>query len=142
MNCKLFLRLSIALFLGFVGCASGSGPTQPTADASGITGTTRFEVVSGVRNGATTSRPASIEFAIAPVDGNTPVYAKAIFVKSDAQGAFKVSLTPGTYWIGDKEKALNPLRYTPGEFVFSEMTVAVPAGTFVTVALTQTGYAP
>lgn len=144
MQVKLLLRLAIALLLGMVGCASGSRPdTQPTAvDASGIAGTTRFAVVSGVRNGETTSRLASIEFAIAPVEGTTPIYAKAQFVKSDEQGAFKVNLLPGTYWIGAKEKALDPARYSPRDLEFSEMTVIVPAGTFVTVALAQTGYAP
>lgn len=144
MQVKLLLRLAIALLLGMVGCASGSRPdTQPTAvDASGIAGTTRFAVVSGVRNGETTSRLASIEFAIAPVQGTTPIYAKAQFVKSDEQGAFKVNLLPGTYWIGAKEKALDPARYSPRDLEFSEMTVIVPAGTFVTVALAQTGYAP
>jgi len=145
MHWKHFVRVSIALLLSMAGCASGFGPgTQPTpVDASsGITGTTRFEVVSGVRGGATTGRLASIEFAIAPVDGKTPVYAKAIFLKSDPQGAFKVTRPPGTYWIGAKEKALDPVRYSPGEFEFSEMVVVVPAGAFVTVALVQTGYAP
>jgi hypothetical protein len=144
MPWKLLLRLSIALVLGVAGCASGSrADTQPSAiDTSGITGTTRFEVVSGVRGGETTSRVASIEFAIAPVEGNTPAYAKARFVKSDAQGAFKVGLAPGTYWIGAKEKALDPARYSPRDLEFSEMTVVVRAGAFVTVVLAQTGYAP
>ena len=144
MQLKHLLRLSIALLISVAGCAAGAGPgTQPTGVASsGITGTTRFEVVSGVRNGATTSRLASIEFAIAPVEGTTPIYAKAQFVKSDEQGAFKVSLLPGTYWIGAKEKALDPVRYSPRDLEFSEMTVIVPGRTFVAVALVQTGYAP
>ena len=145
MHWKLFVRVSITLLLSMAGCASGSGPdTQPTpVDASsGITGTTRFDVVSGVRGGDTTRRPASIEFAIAPVEGTTPVYSKAIFVKSDSQGAFKVNRPPGTYWIGAKEKALDPVGYTPREIEFSEMVVVVPAGAFVTVTVVQTGYAP
>lgn len=144
MRWKLLLRLSIVLLLGVAGCASGSrADTQPSAiDISGITGTTRFEVVSGARDGGTTSRLASIEFAIAPVEGTNPVYTKALFVKSDVQGAFKVSLTPGTYWIGAREKALDPTRYTPGQLEFSEMVVVVPRRAFVTVTLTQTGYAP
>ena len=142
---KRLLRLSLALLISVAGCASGSGPgTQPTdvVASSGITGTTRFEVVSGVRNGPTISRLASIEFAIAPVEGTTPIYAKAQFVKSDEQGAFKVNLLPGTYWIGAKEKALDPVRYSPRDLEFSERTVIVSAGTFVAVALVQTGYAP
>jgi hypothetical protein len=144
MHWKFLLRLSIALLLSVAGCASGSrSDTQPSAvDTSGITGTTRFETVSGVRNGETTSRPASIEFAVAPVEGAAPAYAKARFVRSDEHGAFKVGLAPGTYWIGAKEKALDPTRYSPRDLVFSEMTVVVRAGTFVTVALAQTGYAP
>ncbi len=143
MYWKLLARLTVAFLFPMAGCASGSRPdTLPTqANASsGITGTTRFEVVSGVRGGETTSRPASIEFAIAPVDGITPAYARALFVKSGAQGAFRVNLSP--YWIGASEKALDSKRYSPGEAVFSEMVVGVPAETFVTVALAQTGYAP
>jgi hypothetical protein len=144
MHVRLLLHPAIALLLSVVGCAAGSTPdTQPTpVDTSGIMGTTRFEVVSGVRNGGTTSRPASIEFAIAPVEGTTPAYARAVFVRSDEQGAFKVSLPPGTYWIGAKEKALDPARYSPRDLEFSEKQVVVPGRTFVTVVLTQTGYAP
>lgn len=145
MHGMLFVRLSMVLLLPMFGCASGSRPdTLPTqADASsGITGTTRFEVVSGVPGGGTTGRPAPIEFAIAPVEGTTPAYARALFVKSDAEGTFKVNLAPGRYWIGAKEKALDPMRYQPRGTDFSEMVVVVPAGSFVTVALTQTGYAP
>jgi hypothetical protein len=126
-------------------CTPGSSPTasqSPADERSGIRGTSRFDTVSGVPGGQTTSRPASIEFAIAPVQDDKPVYEKAIFVKSDAQGTFTVDLPPGTYWLGAREKALNPAHYSPGDVVFSEMTVVVPARTFVSVTLVQTGYAP
>ena len=100
------------------------------------------EAVSGVPGGATTSRPASIEFAIAPVQGDKPVYEKATLVKSDPQGTFTVDLPPGTYWLGAREKALNPSGSSPGGIEVSELTVVVPAGTFVSVTVVQTGYAP
>ena len=103
---------------------------------------TRSVVVSGVPGGPTVGGPASVEFAIAPVAADQPVYVKAIFVKSDARGAFEVELAPGTYWIGSKGRALDPLKYEPGAVVFSEMTVEVKERTFISVELVQTGYAP
>lgn len=135
----------IVLMLAGAACSPGSSPATAPAgidERSGIRGTTRFDTVSGVPGGATTSRPASIEFAVAPVQGDKPVYEKAIFVKSDAQGTFTVDLPPGTYWLGAREKALNPSGSSPGGIEVSEMTVVVPARTFVFVTLVQTGYAP
>src|SRR5207249_3295132 len=70
------------------------------ADNSGLTGTTSVIVRSGVPGGQTTGGPRSIEFAIAPIEGDRPAYQKAIFVKSDQQGKYEVALPPGTYWIG------------------------------------------
>jgi hypothetical protein len=55
---------------------------------------------------------------------------------------FEVRLPPGTYWIGPKEKALDPIQFVPGAVVFSEMIVEVKAGTFLSVELVETGYAP
>jgi hypothetical protein len=116
---------------------------QTTEDGnSGISGTTLSNEISGVPGGATTSEPASIEFAIAPVEADEPAYDKAIFVISDEQGMFMVELPPGTYWIGAKAKALDPVEYVPGAVVFSEMVVVVEDGTFTPVELVQTGYAP
>jgi hypothetical protein len=57
-------------------------------------------------------------------------------------GMFKVALRPGRYWIGAKEKALDPVKYVPGEAQFSEMVVEVKPGSFASVELTLTGYAP
>ena len=109
---------------------------------SGIRGTTHSLVISGVPGGSTTGGPASLEFAIAPVEADKPIYEKAIFFKSDAQGMFKVELPPGTYWIGPKAKALDPMQYDPGSVVFSEMVVLVKEGSFLSVELVETGYAP
>src|SRR6266699_5240915 len=76
------------------------------ADQSGLKGTTSAIVRSGVPGGQTTGGPRSIEFAIAPIEGDRPAYQKAIFVTRDQQGKYEVALPPGTYWIGPKAKAL------------------------------------
>ena len=117
-------------------------PTSAQDGNSGITGTTRSVVISGVPGGGTIGGPSSVEFAIAPVEADKPIYDRAIFVNSDAQGMFKVELRPGTYWIGPKAKALDPIQYAPGAVVFSEKVVEVKEGIFVSVELVQAGYAP
>jgi hypothetical protein len=115
---------------------------QKSAASSGIKGTTRSVVMSGVRGGATVGGLASVEFAIAPVQSDKPLYDKATFVKSNEQGAFEVELPPGTYWVGSKAKALDPVRYVADSVVFSETIVEVKSGTFTAVELVETGYAP
>ncbi len=118
-------------------------PLQRTEGGnSGIRGTTRFRVISGIPKGRTTEKLTSIEFAIAPVENDKPAYSKAILVRSDAQGTFEVVLPPGKYWVGPKAKALDPGHYTPGPVVFSERTVVVTAEAFTYVELVETGYAP
>ena len=136
-----------ALALALIVLAGGNGCTPSTPSAlqpgpSGIKGTTRVEVVSGVPGGPTIGGPASLEFAVAPVLIDKPVYDRAIFAKSDAQGAFQLELSPGTYWIGPKGKALDSANFDPGSVVFSEKTVVVKEGNFTPVELLQTGYAP
>jgi len=116
-------------------------PLQATRDgSSGIKGTIHSVVISGVSGGPTTGRLASVEFAIAPIEADKPLYDKARFVTSDARGQFEMELPPGTYWIGSKAKALDPRNYAPGSVVFSEMVVTVKEGTFVSVELVETGY--
>lgn len=110
--------------------------------SSGIKGTTSFMVVSGVQRGGTTGGPASMEFAIAPIENNTPIYSKAIFIRSDKQGKFEVTLPPGKYWIGPKAKVLDPVHYVPGAVSFSEKVVVVEKGVFTQVDLSEVGYAP
>jgi len=109
---------------------------------SGIEGITRSFTVSGVPGGETTGGPASLEFAIAPVESGEPVYERAIFVTSNESGVFRVQLSPGLYWLGPKGKALDPMGYSAGAVAFSEMTVEVDAGGFSFVELSLTGYAP
>ena len=122
------------------GCASS--PSALQAGKSGIRGTTRSEIVSGVPGGRTVGQPASIEFAVAPIAGDKPSYDKAVFVRSDAQGMFQVELAAGTYWIGPKGKALDPLKFEPGAIVLPETQAVVKAGSFTSVDLVETGYAP
>lgn len=112
------------------------------ADSSGLKGTTRSLVMSGMQGGETTGGLASIEFASAPLEGGKPAYEKALFVKSDLQGAYQVTLPPGTYWIGPKAKALAPTDYRPDAFVLPEKEVVVKEGVFTQLDLVQVGYAP
>jgi hypothetical protein len=109
---------------------------------SGLAGTTHSKVMSGVPGGQTTGGPASIEFAIVPIENDGPFYKKAAFVKSDKDGKYKISLPPGKYWIGPKAKAQDPINYAAGAFSFSEKIVVVEQGIFTQVDLFETGYAP
>ncbi len=92
--------------------------------------------------GETKRRLASIEFAVAAVEGGEPAHDRAILVRSDAQGMFQVELAPGTYWIGSKAKALDPAHQAPPAEAFTEMVVVVEAGAYTAVELIQTAYAP
>ena len=109
---------------------------------SGLTGTTNAVVMSGIPGRQNISRPATMEFAIAPLDGNEPKYDQAIFVRSDEDGRYKVALRPGTYWLGPKAKALDPVRYNPTDASFSEKMALVKEGVFTQIDLSETRYAP
>lgn len=142
MHRKLFVLAFVVFMSVGTGCTP---PSTPSAlQRTGIKGTTRSIVISGVPGGPTIGGPASVEFAVAPVEAGKPVFDKdkVIFVKSDAQGMFEVERPPGAYWIGPKAKALDPVKYVQGDVVFSEMVVVVKEGTFISVELVQTGYAP
>jgi len=117
-------------------------PSPGTAVNSGLEGTTRSVVVGGMRGGRTTGGLTSVEFAIAPIEGGRPAYDKAIFVKSDRDGRYRVDLPPGRYWIGPKAKALDPVQYRPQATVFREEEALVTEGTFSRVDLSEVGYAP
>jgi hypothetical protein len=124
---------------------SASAETEKYAgDAynSGLKGTTKAIVMSGVPGGQNTERPMSIEFAIAPVTNGKPAYDKAIFLRSDHQGQYKISLAPGTYWIGPKAKALDPVGYSPPDSSFSEEIAVVKEGVFTQIDLSEIRYAP
>jgi hypothetical protein len=112
------------------------------ADKSGLKGTTSSIVRSGIPGGQTTGGLRSVEFAIAPIEGENPAYHKAIFVKSDQQGNYEVALPPGKYWMGPKAKALNPVNYRPGAIVLSEEVAVVKEGEFTQIDLIEVGYAP
>ena len=109
---------------------------------SGIQGITKSIVMSGVPGGRNTERFLSIEFAIAPVTNGKPAYDKAIFLRSDHKGQYKISLAPGTYWIGPKAKALDPEGYTPPDSSFSEEIAIVKEGVFTQIDLSEIRYAP
>jgi hypothetical protein len=130
--------LTVVSLVVVANCASGT----TFAKASGLRGTTSFKVWSGVPGGATTQGPATVEFAIVPMQGDRPVYEKAIFAKSDKQGKYEVALPPGRYWIGPKAKALDPKNYHLGSATFSETQVIVQEGKFTEVDLLEERYAP
>lgn len=144
----MYKQLFVLTFIVSTALGTQCMPTTPstlaaaTQSSSGIRGTTRSVVVSGVPGGPTTGGLASLEFAVAPVTGDKPDYEKAIMVKSDSRGSFEVKLVPGSYWLGPKAKALNPKTYVQGAVVFSEMVVTVTQGAFNRVELVETGYAP
>ena len=109
---------------------------------SGIMGTTCSILLSGVPGGQNTGGPVSLEFAIAPIEGDSPGYDKAIFVTSDAVGKYKVDLAPGKYWIGPKWKARNPIDYATGAFGFVEKVAVVEEGTFTQIYLSLVAALP
>jgi hypothetical protein len=129
-----------------VNCSSGYHTAQMKdavqASDSGLEGNTHSKVMSGVPGGKTSVRPASVEFAVALVENDKPSYSRSIFIKSDEQGKFKISLPPGKYWLGPKGKALDPINYAPGSFSISEELVVVRQGAFTKIDLFQVGYAP
>ena len=138
---------TVALFIalgGFwlAGAEPQAAKSVETAMNSGLEGTTRSLVMSGVPGGETTGGPASVEFAIAPLEGDKPSYAKAIFVKSDRDGKYRVALPPGKYWIGPKAKTQGPSNLAPPVAVFRETTAVVTKGAVTRLDLSEISYAP
>jgi len=109
--------------------------------ASGLRGTTRSLIRSGMPGRPTTGGPASVEFAIVPMQDDRPEFQNAIFVTSDAQGKYEVALPPGRYWVGPKAKALDPQNYQPVAATLSEEIIDVREG-FVELDLVEMSYAP
>jgi hypothetical protein len=127
-----------------IGMSAPAETEKYASDAynSGLIGTTKAIVMSGVPGGQNTERFVSIEFAIAPLTNDKPAYHKAIFVRSDHKGQYKTSLAPGTYWIGPKAKALDPESYSPPDSSFSEEIAVVKEGVFTQIDLSEIRYAP
>jgi len=114
-------------------------------DNSGLKGKTISIVYGGAEEARAIERTYSMEFAIAPVDDGSPVYEKAIIVKSDEQGKFEVDLPPGKYWIGPKKKALDPKKFessAEGPIIFREKVAVVKKDKFTHVDVILEGYAP
>ena len=121
---------------------TGFAAENVASKASGLRGITRSMVKSGMPDGPTTGGPASVEFAIAPMQGDRPEYQNAIFVKSDQRGKYEVALPPGRYWLGPTAKALDPTNYHPAGVTISEEVVDVQEGKFSELNLLEMGYAP
>jgi len=114
-------------------------------DNTGLKGSTIFVVFGGAEGAGTRENTFSMEFAIAPVAGDSPVYEKAIMVKSDEQGKFEICLPPGKYWIGPKKKALDPKNFKStarGPTIFIEKVVTVKKDGFTHVDVILEGHAP
>jgi hypothetical protein len=101
---------------------------------------------SGAEGVAGTQRPASVEFAVVPIEGGTERFGAAHYVRSDPDGSFQVSLPPGEYRIVPKEKALDPegfaRRRRRAPLLVVEQTVVVGVGSFTEVDVLQKGEAP
>jgi hypothetical protein len=121
--------------------SSNTGKTMEQAYHSGLEGITHFKVMSGMPDGQHTIKVASIEFAIAPMENGIPLYDQSIFVKSDKEGKYHISLPPGKYWIGPKGKALDPDHYFSPSFSFEEKEVVIKEGAITSLDLLLTGYA-
>jgi len=122
-------------------CMASVRQTDAQRQKSGLTGATTMVVKSGLPGGDATKSPQSLEFAVAPIQDDMPVYKKAMIVKSDSKGHYAIALPPGTYWIGLKAKALDPEHYHPTT-TFTEVTVVVKTGEVSRVDLIETAYAP
>jgi len=108
---------------------------------TGITGTTSSFVYGGVPGEGRTGGFGSLEFAIAPIEGQSPAYEKAIFITSDAQGKYEIILLPGKYWIGSKGRALDPINYTSGSGFLAQVAV-VKEGALSLIDISLVGFAP
>jgi hypothetical protein len=122
-------------------CMASMRQTDAQRQKSGLTGTTTMVVKSGLPGGDATKSLQSLEFAVAPIQDDMPIYKKAMIVKSDSKGHYAIALPPGPYWIGPKAKALDPEHYHPTT-TFTEVTVVVKTGEVSRVDLVETAYAP
>ena len=149
---RTFIRLCGAVFVtsvphvaGVTACSSSVSSSAPFAEqvtGSGLQGVTYTKVIGGLPTGNAESRRASVEFAVAPVENDKPLYSRAVVLKSDEQGNYKYSLRPGTYWIGPKEKAMDPVTYVPTSVSVAEQIAVVKESSFTTIDIFQVGYAP
>ncbi len=140
-------RFSLTFVLFVCGACLSLVGGEPAASASdtlnsGLEGTTTSEVISGIPGGMTTRRAASVEFAIAPLEEGKPVLGRAVFVRSDGEGKYRVALPPGAYWIGSKRKALGVANPPQAAVEFRETTAVVTEGVFAHLDLLQVSYAP
>ena|SRR5215831_9350256 len=109
---------------------------------SGIEGTTIAVVMSGIPGGPRQMLRRALEFAIAPIEAEQPMYHAAQFVTSDEHGDFQIRLAPGRYWMGPKAKAIDPHNYFPTSCVFQEQIVNVRAEAVTKRDVTQECFAP
>jgi len=127
--------------VGLVATTSFAAENVVPSKGSGLRGITRSMVRSGIPGGPTTGGPASVEFAIAPLQDDHAEFQNAIFVTSSSQGKYEVALPPGRYWVGPKAKALDPENFRPSAMTLSEEVVVVRES-FTELDLLEMGYAP
>jgi hypothetical protein len=127
------------------GVQEGAGPGGGSG-VSGLRGRSIVMVGSGAEGGVATERPASVEFAVVPIEAGSARFDAARYVRSDPDGSFQVRLPPGEYRIVPKEKAVDPEGYARSRrrspLTVVEQNVVVGAGSFTQVDVVQKGEAP
>jgi hypothetical protein len=113
-----------------------------SVDASGLKGTTKLRVSGGAAGSKPKEKVMSVAFAIAPVAEGKPAYQQAVFVTSNDDGSYAVSLTPGKYWVGPPAKARAPENYMPGAVAVVEQIVVVQEQAWTHLDVLEIGNAP
>ena len=111
-------------------------------DASGLKGTTKYRISGGAAGSKPKEKVMSVTFAIAPVVEDKPAYQQAVYVTSNDDGSYAVSLPPGKYWIGPPAKARAPENYLPGAIAVVERIVVVQEQAWTQLDVLQIGNAP
>jgi hypothetical protein len=133
------MDLKMVLSLGFL-CLMFAQALP--AEVSGLKGTTTHRVSGGAAGSKPKEKVMRVTFAVAPIVDNKPAYERAVFVTSNDDGSYSVSLPAGKYWIGSPAKARGPESYMPGAVEVVEQVVVVQEQTWTDVNVLEVGYAP
>jgi len=141
--------LAFALTVGATGFSTGMEASQTqTEGAAGIPvyGTlyiTSFNEVAGGLFGAQARRvPLTTQLKVAPMVKNQPDLTRAIVVTTDSDGAIKVNLEPGFYWIGPIDDTATRLAQPGAPVVMQPAQASVKANTETVVTVVQRSFAP
>ncbi len=146
-----FLRhfLAFALTIGATGFSTGMEAGQTlTEGADGIAShgtlviTSFNEVVGGLHGAQARRAPLTTQLKVAPMVKNQPDLTRAIVVTTDSDGAIKVNLDPGFYWIGPIEDTSTRLAQPGAPFVMRPAQASVEANMETVVTVVQRSFAP